>query len=136
MNSKLLSSRHGVVLVMLAALFLLIHMWAYLSRPDISQPLYYAWPAIDIPVHMMFGAWLVLFFLYPNVLRRTGLWFVLSLVMLIGLGWEFLEYGFDTFYGLSHGFSAAHHGMADTYKDIVDNGLGATAAVYFFRFFI
>ncbi|OGG55819.1 hypothetical protein A3D71_00610 [Candidatus Kaiserbacteria bacterium RIFCSPHIGHO2_02_FULL_55_20] len=136
MNSKLLSSRHGVVLVMLAAVFLLIHVWAYMSRPDISQPLYYAWPAIDIPVHMMFGAWLALFFLYTNVLRRTGLLFVFSVVMLVGLGWELLEYGFDIFYGLSQGFSPAHHGMADTYKDIVDNGVGATAAIYFFRFFI
>ncbi|MBI5457323.1 hypothetical protein HY971_01175 [Candidatus Kaiserbacteria bacterium] len=136
MNSKLFLSRHGGALITLAAVFLLIHVWAFMSRPDISLPLYYAWPDIDIPVHIIFGAWLVLFFLYPNVIRRTDRLFVFSLVMLIGLGWEFLEYGFDVFYGIAHGYYPAHHSMADTYKDILDNGVGATAAVYFFRFFI
>ncbi len=136
MNSKLLSSRHGIALVALAGLFLLIHVWAYLSRPDITLPLYYFWPPVDIPVHMIFGAWLALFLLYPNVLRRTNPLFVFSIAMLVGVGWEFLEYGFDVLYGVANGFYPAHHGMWDSYKDILDNGVGTTAALYFFRFLV
>jgi len=136
MDSRLISSRHGIALVTLGALFVLIHVWAYMSRPDISLPLYYAWPPIDIPAHIIFGAWLALLLLYTNILRRTDLLFIFAVVMLVGVGWELLEYGFDVFYGIAHGYYPAHHGMADTYKDILDNGVGTTAALYLFRVFL
>lgn len=133
-NMKVLSSRHGIALVSLAAIFVIFHAWAFVTRPDTATHLYHAVPWADIPAHLVFGAFLALLLLYPNFFRYSESFIVVfSLVMLAGIGWEFFEHGYDVLYGMPRGIAAANHGVFDTVKDIADNGLGAIAALALFR---
>lgn len=121
---------HAAALVMLGTLFLLIDMWGHTTR---------AYPTtwwVDIVTHLLFGAWLALALLYPRLWRysRTPL-FVFSAVMLVGLGWEAFEYLFDILYAIPNGVDLAQHGIVDTTKDIVNNALGAGAALIAYRIY-
>lgn len=126
---KLFSSLRGVTLVALTLLFLLIHIVAFASRADLTVPLYGTMPWLDIPAHLLFAAGLALL-VYPYVIfRYAGPLLIFILVMLAGVGWECVEYGYDFFYAASRDLSFANHGVVDTLKDVLNNGLGVVGVL-------
>ncbi len=130
---KLLSSRHGLLIIAVAAAFLFAHAALFLLRPDTTVPLYAAAPWVDIPFHIIFGAWVALLLLYPGATRsEKSLLLIFFFVTIAGIGWELIELGYDHAYAAPHGLPLAHHGWGDTAKDVFDNGLGAAAALFAF----
>jgi len=113
------------MLAWLAGPFLILDTYGHITRAYVTVP------NIDIPIHILFGAWLALFFIYrDDSVRRAQIFLY---VMLIGLGWEVSEYTYDHLYAIQHHLTSAQHGVGDTLKDIVDNGIGAFASIMLFK---
>ncbi len=127
---KFFLPRHGTIVLVLAALFFVIDAWGHISR---------AYPTVwwvDIAEHLLFGAWLTLALLYPRLWPyHFAPLAAFSIVMLVGLGWEGFEYLYDILYALPNGADLAQHGPWDTAKDIINNALGAGAALVAYRSF-
>ena len=109
----------------MAGIFGLVDMWGHISRAYVTLP------EIDIVTHILFGAWLALFLIHKNKPEsRLG---IFLLVMLVGVGWEGLEFTYDHLYALPHAITSAQHGIFDTAKDVLNNAIGALASLFIFR---
>ncbi|TSC86531.1 MAG: hypothetical protein G01um10148_517 [Parcubacteria group bacterium Gr01-1014_8] len=121
-------SLHGRALALIAVLFFLIHTWAYVNE------VYHNVPRVDVPIHILFGVWLALLLLHPIFReRRLTLPAIFGAVMVVGVGWEFLEYIYDTVLTIPRGLPTAQHGVAETIRDLLCNGTGAAVTLTFFR---
>ena len=120
-----ISSRHGTMLIVIAILFIATDTWGHITRA-------YLWmPSIDIATHILFGAWLTLAFIYRD--RPISRLNIFVAVMLVGIGWECLEFVYDHLYALPHHVSLAQHNVGDTIKDVFDNGVGAVISLLVFE---
>ncbi len=115
----------GYMLAWIAGLFLVIDTYGHITRAYVTTP------NIDISTHLLFGAWLALFFIYRNdSIERS---WVFAYVLLFGLGWELFEYIYDHLYAIPHHVTLAQHGIGDTTKDIIDNSIGALVSIALFK---
>jgi len=99
----------------------------------------YTW--IDIPLHLAGGAWTALAFFYLQrryVLLFSALPFLFSIimvvgvVMLVGVGWEWFEFGFDYIFVPEHAEWRAQLGLVDTMGDLLADVIGgALVGLYF-----
>lgn len=99
------------------------------------------WWWIDVVLHTAGGAWIALVFFYTDqryVLQfhRLPPFFTLVLaagfVMLMGVGWEWFEYGFDYFFAREHMAWRAQLGLPDTMGDLfADFAGGVLMSTYF-----
>ena len=99
----------------------------------------YTW--IDIPLHLAGGAWTALAFFYLQrryVLLFSALPFLFSIimvvgvVMLVGVGWEWFEFGFDYIFVPEHAEWRAQFGLVDTMGDLLADVIGgALVGLYF-----
>ncbi|RMD61904.1 hypothetical protein D6833_07570 [Candidatus Parcubacteria bacterium] len=91
----------------------------------------------DIPMHLLGGGWLVVLFFYLRTTRFAHVALdsapclrflsALGFVALVGVGWEFFEYGLE-FVLPSHLPAAAR--LADTFGDLLNDLLGGVAVYY------
>ena len=107
---------------------------------------YFVLSWFDIPMHLSGGAWVALLFFYIFGKRihiisdRTGIiptmFLALGFVALIGVGWEFYEYGYDVFIAEKYPiFEAQSRGLFDALKDLFDDLLGGAIMASFLVFF-
>ncbi len=108
---------------------------------SIFQRWYITWEWIDIPLHVAGGAWVALAFFYFQ--RRYALLFsalpflfaliaVTGVVMLVGVMWEWLEFGFDYIFVPIHAEWRAQSGLTDTMGDLLADLVGGVlVGVYF-----
>ena len=115
-------SRHSLVLI---GLFIPIDLWGKFGNAYVT-----VW-WVDIATHLLFGAWLAAVLLHPTLRHyaKSPL-FIFALVMLAGLGWELFELLYDVFVAVPRGITLAQHGAWDTLKDLLNNLLGAAAALW------
>ena len=108
---------------------------------SIFQGWYITMEWIDIPLHIAGGAWVALAFFYfqrRHVLLFSALpfWFsliaVAGVVMLVGVMWEWLEYGFDYFFVPMHAEWRAQLGLVDTMGDLFSDFIGGIAMGLYF----
>lgn len=96
---------------------------------------------LDIVLHMVGGAWVVFAFFY--VQRRYTLLFsalpfvfslvmVMGIVMLVGVAWEWFEFGFDYFFVPEAALWRAQLGLTDTMGDLLADLMGGTLAGFYF----
>ena len=114
-------SRHSLVLI---GLFIPIDLWGKFGNAYVT-----VW-WVDIVTHLLFGAWLAAILLHPQLRHyaKSPL-FIFALVLLAGLGWELFELLYDVFVAVPRGITLAQHGAWDTLKDLLNNLLGAAAAL-------
>ena len=115
-------SRHSLVLI---GLFIPIDLWGKFGNAYVT-----VW-WVDIVTHLLFGAWLAAILLHPQLRHyaKSPL-FIFALVLLAGLGWELFELLYDVFVAVPRGITLAQHGAWDTLKDLLNNLLGAAAALW------
>ena len=96
---------------------------------------------VDIPLHIAGGAWVAFVFFYfqrRHILLFSALpfWFsllmVVGFVMLVGVAWEWLEFGFDYFFAKDNFLICAQLGLADTMGDLVMDLLGGMLVGLYF----
>lgn len=119
-----IAQRPGTALVGMGAMFLAVDTWGHVTRAYVTSPI------IDIVTHILFGAILALLLMRSGTRRYM---YIFGIVMLTGLAWELFEFVYDVYVAAPLGLTLAQHGPGDTIKDIVDNGIGAVAALYLFR---
>jgi len=100
---------------------------------------YYALSWLDIPMHILGGAWLGLIFYYIFRIRKPELgaknnWsffvFGLGFVMLVGVVWEFYEFFFDVFIFKKYPLMASPPDVHfDTMLDLLDDIIGAAVGL-------
>lgn len=105
------------------AAILILHMVA------IFQGWYLTLGWVDIVLHALGGAWVMLAFFYvqracaPALYGAVPRWVFLVLavgfVMLIGVMWEWLEYGFDFLFAREKAYWRAQLGLPDTMGDLL-----------------
>jgi hypothetical protein len=101
---------------------------------------------IDIVLHVLGGAWVALVFFYMQTRVAQGMerimpwWFFLALalgfVMLVGVAWEWFEYGFDFFFAKENFAWRAQLGLTDTMGDLfadLAGGITVSACLLFRR---
>ncbi|OGZ00378.1 MAG: hypothetical protein A2945_03460 [Candidatus Liptonbacteria bacterium RIFCSPLOWO2_01_FULL_52_25] len=101
---------------------------------------YYTVPWLDIPMHMMGGAWVALFFwhvasLWSHSFLAEKKWLVvaagLGVVAVVGIGWEIFELFMDVVvlrqYGLLNAPGQVHY---DTLTDLTNDLVGAGVALW------
>lgn len=108
---------------------------------SVDQGWYISIKWIDIPLHIAGGAWVALAFFYlqcRHVLLFSALPFLFSLiavagvVMLVGVAWEWFEFGFDYIFVPEHAEWRAQLGLVDTMGDLLaDLTGGVLVGVYF-----
>ncbi|OGZ54783.1 MAG: hypothetical protein A3H64_02555 [Candidatus Ryanbacteria bacterium RIFCSPLOWO2_02_FULL_45_11c] len=90
-------------------------------------------PSIDIPLHVLGGAWVALVFFYfqrRHMLIFSTLPFLFSIilvagvVMLVGVMWEWFEFGFDYIFVPEHAEWRAQLGLIDTMGDLFTDLVG------------
>ncbi|RME60911.1 hypothetical protein D6779_01105 [Candidatus Parcubacteria bacterium] len=91
----------------------------------------------DIPMHFLGGGWLVVLFFYLLATRFSSISLksepcfrflsALGFVALVGIGWEFFEYGLELLFP-SHLPAAVR--LTDTFGDLLNDLLGGVAAYY------
>jgi len=110
-----------------------------------------------MPMHFLGGFWLAMVFLYfnpdfkidpPGILRKQNPKFIklpnylivgimtLGFVILIGVLWEFFEFGYDVLISSKGYFAAAQQGVADTMSDLFFDLLGGLAFLIICKFYI
>ncbi len=104
----------------------------------IASDMYFRLESIDVPMHILggfaAGTLAAAFITYAKAGNRP-LWFnflfVCSMVVMIGAGWEILEY---VFYSSSPAAAAIMGGLTvrDLLGDLINDGIGAVIAWYFF----
>lgn len=119
-----IAQRPGAALLGMGAMFLAVDTWGHVTRAYVTSPI------IDIVTHILFGGILALLLMRSGMRRYL---YIFGIVMLTGLAWELFEFVYDVYVAAPRGFTLAQHGPGDTIKDIVDNGIGAAAALYLFR---
>lgn len=131
-----MSARPSAVSVLIGVLAILCgHIFSVLGG------WYILYPWVDIPLHVAGGAWTALAFFYLQrkyVLLFSALPFLFSLilvagfVMLVGVGWEWFEFGFDYIFVPEHAEWRAQLGLVDTMGDLLADILGGmVVGVYF-----
>lgn len=119
-----LRARPIAVLVVLGVIFLVVDAWAHISR---AYPNTW-WP--DIITHFIYGAWFALALVrFAPQVRPLA---IFAAVMLVGVGWEILEFAYDVWYAGPRGADFAQHGWPDTLKDTMVNAVGAGLALRLF----
>lgn len=117
-----------MILIGIAAVFFAVHTWVYVNA------VYHNVPLVDVPMHMLFGAWLALFLFHPRFSTHNKSWFVIFLVIFAaGIAWECIEYVYDHFYTLPRGLPTAQHGILETLRDLASNMFGAGAILPLFK---
>lgn len=98
---------------------------------------YWAFPGLDVAMHLAGGAWvgvLVLYFIRsrrPELMKSFTVSFLLAVgtTAIIGIIWEFYEFLFDVYVFKNHPLAyAAGNILFDTLKDLFDDLTGAVAA--------
>ena len=127
----------ALVLFLMAA----VHIWASITSA------YFTFLWMDIPMHFVGGAWSAAFgyyFIYRSGWSRlnvvsvpawTAVIGLIGFASIIGIFWEFFEFGFDQ-YVLPHliRVDKAQLGLADTMADLFFDMLGAfLISVFFLR---
>lgn len=101
---------------------------------------YWIFPSLDIPMHLLGGAWLALVFFF--VLDSTNIRiarggkdapFISALcavgfVMLFAVMWEFAEFAYDIFLSQKDYLTVMQRGTGDTMKDLFMSLLGGSLA--------
>ncbi len=111
---------------------------------SIFRDWYFLFPWLDTPLHFLGGLFIGLSAIYlTNYLSRLfgdrnrleDFIFVLGAVSLIGILWEFFEFGLDYFYSLGLIGFQSQLSVADTIGDLFFDILGGLAAVFSNWFF-
>jgi hypothetical protein len=114
----------GTMLIAVGVAFVAMALFASYTQA-------YIWlPWVDIPLHLVFGAWLALFLMHYG---HGGVSRILIAVILVGTAWELFEFAFDTFFAHPYGLTPAQHGWPDTFSDTAANLAGAVAAMLYER---
>jgi hypothetical protein len=105
-----------------------------LHATAVVQEWYITLTWIDIVLHVLGGAWVALVFFYVQTRVAQGIerimpwWFFLALalgfVMLVGVAWEWFEYGFDFFFAKENFAWRAQLGLTDTMGDLFADLVG------------
>lgn len=108
---------------------------------SILQKWYLTLSWIDIVLHTIGGAWVALAFFYvqqryaralPDTVPR---WFFLvqavGFVMLVGVMWEWFEYGFDIFFAEEKADWRAQLGLPDTMGDLLADFVGGVCVAMY-----
>lgn len=119
------------ILVSFLTLILLVHGWALLT----SAYFYIWW--LDILLHFLGGLWvgiLALYFLNKRELSGIFLlWFILGVAALIGIFWEFLEFGLNQVWESLGKLAFFQPSLEDTLADLLADLLGGLGAFFLFR---
>jgi uncharacterized membrane protein YjdF len=106
---------------------------------------YWIFTWLDMPMHFLGGFWLAVVFMWlnskfniieirpPNI---DKLILVLGFVILVGVFWEFFEFGYDVLISSKGYFAAAQQGTADTMSDLFFDLLGGLVFLIICRFYI
>lgn len=125
-------------------IFLLLFLAAILTLHVLSvvEEWYVTIDWIDIPLHVAGGMWVALVFLYVQERYAPGLptvvpWWmnillIAGFVMLVGVMWEWLEYGFDLFFAQDRASWRAQLGLPDTMGDLFADLMGGIAVGLYF----
>ena len=107
---------------------------------------YWTYTWFDIPMHFLGGVWVAMVYFWINAkveilnseFNKFPKWFpdllfILSFVALVGVFWEFYEYGFDFLNGKTGMFQGS---PADTMMDLLCDLLGGTTvfAIFYRKF--
>ena len=131
------TKRSFVFLLALIVIILVLHILSTV------YDWYHAVWWIDIILHILGGAWAALLFFYVQerhvpFFAAMPWWFsivvAVSFVMLVGVGWEWLEYGFDYFVAKDDFMLRAQLGLTDTMKDLFDDFIGGLVVGAYFIF--
>lgn len=107
----------------------------------IAQGWYLTHEWIDIPLHFAGGAWVALAFFYfqrKHVFLFSALPFLFSIilvagfVMLVGVAWEWFEFGFDFFVAKENFVWRAQLGLPDTMGDLLADLVGGVLTGLYF----
>lgn len=105
--------------------------------------LYYAWPSLDVPMHYLGGlaAGLVALAWWgrdiESITFTKKAWLstaifqwcvVLGFVAVVGIAWEWMEFGLDHIAGIREKIGASQTSLSDTMGDLFFDLLGATVA--------
>lgn len=124
------------VLGFLAATYLVNHVAGRLGA-------YAAWPDFDVPMHLIggFGAGMMGVLLHERLTtpaHRRGLprsyhaLFVLGVVMVIAVAWEFHEYVLDAFNAGRPDWQRMQVSIQDTMGDLLNGMIGGAGAFWLF----
>ncbi len=99
-------------------------------------------PWVDIPAHLLFGVLIGLLFLRSEVKRGgeserkllASLVTLFALTLLLGIGWESLEFLRDRLYAIPRGILPAQQGALDTVGDLSNNILGSMVVIFAYGF--
>jgi len=107
---------------------------------------YWIFTWLDMPMHFLGGFWLAMVFLWilrkqnPKFIKLSNYLIVgimtLGFVILIGVLWEFFEFGYDVLISSKGYFAAAQQGVADTMSDLFFDLLGGLAFLIICKFYI
>ncbi len=97
----------------------------------------------DVPMHIFggFSCAILALALHQLVVKkkksmRLPVWyqylFVIGVVMIIGVVWEFHEFILDVTVNIWYHFPKAQPSLADTMKDLLDDWIGGTVAFFLF----
>ena len=125
---KLFFSDHTAALIIIGEVFFAVHTVAFVNH------VYHNVPLIDVPMHMLFGAWVALLLFHPRlVFRDKSLLFIFLAVLIAGVGWECIEYVYDHALMIPRGLPTAQHGILETLRDLLSNAIGASVIVLLFK---
>lgn len=99
---------------------------------------YHTVPLIDIPAHISFGALIGLFvslLIKEKAIHANPLGAILLGVIVIGFGWEVIEFLRDTYFALPRGVLPAQRSGLDTVWDMANNLIGGML-VYLLIFYL
>lgn len=127
-------------------LFVLLFVAAILGffMLSLAEQWYLKFDWIDIPFHLLGGAWVAFVFFYiqhryaPTVPTIVPWWmdmlFAVSFVMLVGVMWEWFEFGFDFFFPQGQVSLRAQLGLPDTMGDLLVDIVGGALVAFSFLF--
>ncbi len=114
----------------------LLALVAFLYFSSIFSGFYWKNPWVDIPLHFLGGLSVALFGIiyFKNEIEKLNLLsavvFILGFSGLIGIFWEFFEWGLDTFFKAKINQAS----VSDTLGDLLMDLLGSILIVFYFLF--
>lgn len=127
----------AVFLLALVVCILVLHIFS------IVYDWYHVYWWVDIILHLLGGAWVATLFFYVQEryvpsFSAMPWWFsivaAVSFVMLVGVGWEWFEYGFDYVVAKDNFVLRAQLGLADTMGDLLADFIGGLMVGAYFIF--